>query len=231
MLAEIVESAGYAMVPDVLRVDHICGLIEALGGDVEASVGRGGRRNLLDEPIVRQLANSTEIRNLVEPILGEKAFVVRGILFDKTEGANWKVPWHQDVTIAIKDRVDIDGFGPWSIKQGVQHVQPPAYVLQKMLSVRIHLDDCPAMNGALRVIPGSHMEGKLDESIIADKVQGREAVTCEISAGGALVMRPLLLHSSSASEVPQHRRVVHLDYANVSLPDGLSWFENNTESV
>ena len=145
MLAEIVESAGYAMVPDVLRVDHICGLIEALGGDVEASVGRGGRRNLLDEPIVRQLANSTEIRNLVEPILGEKAFLVRGILFDKTEGANWKVPWHQDVTIAIKDRVDIDGFGPWSIKQGVQHVQPPAYVLQKMLSVRIHLDDCPAM--------------------------------------------------------------------------------------
>lgn len=231
MLAEIVESAGYAMVPDVLRVDHICGLIEALGGDVEASVGRGGRRNLLAGPIVRQLANSTEIRNLVEPILGEKAFVVRGILFDKTEGANWKVPWHQDVTIAIKDRVDIDGFGPWSIKQGVQHVQPPAYVLQKMLSVRIHLDDCPAMNGALRVIPGSHMEGKLDESIIADKVQGREAVTCEISAGGALVMRPLLLHSSSASEVPQHRRVVHLDYANVSLPDGLSWFENNTESV
>ena len=180
---------------------------------------------------MRQLANSTEIRNLVEPILGEKAFVVRGILFDKTEGANWKVPWHQDVTIAIKDRVDIDGFGPWSIKQGVQHVQPPAYVLQKMLSVRIHLDNCPAMNGALRVIPGSHMEGKLDESIIADKVQGREAVTCEISAGGALVMRPLLLHSSSASEVPQHRRVVHLDYANVSLPDGLSWFENNTESV
>jgi ectoine hydroxylase-related dioxygenase (phytanoyl-CoA dioxygenase family) len=107
----------------------------------------------------------------------------------------------------------------------------PTYVLQKMISVRIHLDDCPATNGALRVIPGSHMEGKLDESIIADKVQGREAVTCEMSAGGALVMRPLLLHSSSASEMPQHRRVVHRDYANVSLPDGLSWFENNTESV
>jgi ectoine hydroxylase-related dioxygenase (phytanoyl-CoA dioxygenase family) len=231
MLAEIVESAGYAMVSDVLGVDHVSGLIETLGGDVGTSIGRGGRRNLLDEPVVRQLANSAEIRNLVEPILGEKAFVVRGILFDKTEGANWKVPWHQDVTIAIKDRVDIDGFGPWSIKQGVQHVQPPAYVLQKMLSVRIHLDDCPAANGALRVIPGSHMEGKLDESIIADKVHEREAVTCEISAGGALVMRPLLLHSSSASTTPQHRRVVHLDYANVLLPDGLNWFENNTEFV
>jgi len=219
------------MVPDVLGVDRISGLIESLREEVGTSSGRGGRRNLLDEPVVRQLANSVEIRNLVEPILGEKAFVVRGILFDKTEGANWKVPWHQDVTIAIRHRVDIDGFGPWSIKQGVQHVQPPAYVLQKMLSVRIHLDDCPATNGALRVIPGSHMEGKLDESIIADKVQERETVTCEISAGGALVMRPLLLHSSSASETPQHRRVVHLDYANVSIPEGLSWFEHNTESV
>ena len=102
---------------------------------------------------------------------------------------------------------------------------------KKMLSVRIHLDDCPATNGALRVIPGSHLEGKLDESIIVDKVQEREAVTCEISAGGALVMRPLLLHSSSASETPQHRRVVHLDYANVSLPEGLGWFEHNTETV
>jgi ectoine hydroxylase-related dioxygenase (phytanoyl-CoA dioxygenase family) len=231
MLAEIVESSGYAMVPDVLGFDHISGLIEALGENVSTSVGRGGRRNLLDEPVVHLLANSAEIRSLVEPILGERAFVVRGILFDKTEGANWKVPWHQDVTIAIKDRVDIDGFGPWSIKQGVHHVQPPAYVLQKMLSIRIHLDDCPATNGALRVIPGSHLEGKLDESIIPDKVQEREAVTCEISAGGALVMRPLLLHSSSASETPQHRRVVHLDYANVSLPEGLSWFEHNTEAV
>ena len=219
------------MVPSVLGVDHICELIEFFGEDVGTSSGRGGRRNLLNEPVVRQLANSVEIRNLVEPILGESSFVVRGILFDKTEGANWKVPWHQDVTIAIKDRVDIDGFGPWSTKQGVQHVQPPAYVLQNMLSVRIHLDDCPATNGALRVIPGSHLEGKLDESVIADRVQARDAVICEVGAGGALVMRPLLLHSSSASETPQHRRVVHLDYANVSLPKGLSWFEHDTESV
>jgi hypothetical protein len=131
MLAEIVESAGYAMVRNVLGVDRIGGLIESLREEANASIGRGGRRNLLNEPTVRQLANSTEIRKLVEPILGENAFVVRGILFDKTEGSNWKVPWHQDVTIAIKDRVDIDGFGPWSIKQGVQHVQPPHVCIAK----------------------------------------------------------------------------------------------------
>lgn len=231
MGVETIGSFGYAMVAHVLDSDQIADLIDALSEGTPASVGRGGRRNLLDEPSVRELASSVEVRRLVEPILGENAFVVRGILFDKTEDANWKVPWHQDVTIAVKDRVDADGFGPWSTKQGIQHVQPPAYVLEKMLSVRIHLDDCPATNGALRVIPGSHLEGKLDESVITDKIQGRDAVTCAMSAGGALMMRPLLLHSSSASETPQHRRVVHLDYASVRLPNGLRWFEDDTESV
>jgi ectoine hydroxylase-related dioxygenase (phytanoyl-CoA dioxygenase family) len=76
-------------------------------------------------------------------------------------------PWHQDVTIAVKARVEVDGFGPWSTKQGVQHVQPPDYVLQKMLSVRIHLDDCPSTNGALQVIPRSHRSGKVAEAMIA----------------------------------------------------------------
>ncbi|HEY6377368.1 MAG TPA: phytanoyl-CoA dioxygenase family protein [Edaphobacter sp.] len=107
------------------------------------------------------------------------------------------------------------------------HVQPPDYVLEKMLSVRIHLDDCPATNGALRVIRESHRNGKLAETAIADMIRGCEAVTCEMRAGGALLMRPLLIHSSSASETPAHRRVVHLDYANISLPAGLSWFEQH----
>jgi ectoine hydroxylase-related dioxygenase (phytanoyl-CoA dioxygenase family) len=229
-MVERVEVDGYAMVPDFLDASRVRSLTSALDENVTATAGRGGRRNLLDEPVVRELAYSDEIRRLVSPILGDDAFVVRGILFDKTEGANWKVPWHQDVTIAVKHRVEIDGFGPWSTKQGVLHVQPPDHVLQKMLSVRIHLDDCPATNGALRVIPGSHRNGKLAETAIAGVIQGRVAVTCEMRPGGALLMRPLLIHSSSASETPAHRRVVHLDYANVALPDGLSWFENLVSS-
>ncbi len=230
-MIERVEIDGYAIVPDVLDADRVSNLTSALSENATATAGRGGRRNLLDEQAVLELAHSDEIRRLVTPILGEDAFVVRGILFDKTEGANWKVPWHQDVTIAVQNRVEVDGFGPWSTKRGVLHVQPPDYVLQKMLSVRIHLDDCPATNGALRVIPESHRNGKLAEIAIAGMIQGYDAVTCEVGAGGALLMRPLLIHSSSASETPAHRRVVHLDYANISLPDGLSWFEQHAEMV
>jgi ectoine hydroxylase-related dioxygenase (phytanoyl-CoA dioxygenase family) len=231
MIRESVEHEGYAMVQDVLDCARILELTEALADYEDTSTKRGGRRNLLQIQAVRELAHSNEIRDLVTPVLGDDAFVVRGILFDKTETSNWKVPWHQDVTIAVKERVDVDGFAPWSTKQGILHVQPPGHVLQNMLSVRIHLDDCPATNGALRVIPGSHQVGKLDEALIADTVRNGETVTCELNAGGALLMRPLLLHSSSASETAQHRRVIHLDYANVALPDGLAWSERDTRIV
>ena len=105
-------------------------------------------RNLLEEcPEVRRLANSPALRDLVEPVLGPGCFPVRGILFDKVPDANWKVSWHQDVTIAVKNKVEADGYGPWSVKADVLHVQPPAEVLEEMLSVRFHIDPCGEENG------------------------------------------------------------------------------------
>jgi ectoine hydroxylase-related dioxygenase (phytanoyl-CoA dioxygenase family) len=224
-VAAEVGSTGFAIVEDVLDVasiDRLRMLLESIALHEE---GRGGVRNLLDVPEVRELADLEAIMNLVQPILGERAIAVRGILFDKKDGANWKVPWHQDVTIAVRDRIDVDGYGPWSIKQDVLHVQPPASVLEKMLSVRLHLDDCPRTNGALRLIPKSHEDGKLSQRQIEAKSAQHEAVTCEVRCGGALLMRPLLIHASSAAESVAHRRVIHFDYANVVLDGGLQWRE------
>jgi ectoine hydroxylase-related dioxygenase (phytanoyl-CoA dioxygenase family) len=224
-LAQQVCFSGFAIIEnvlDVLSTDRLRALMESIATREE---GRGGVRNLLDVPEVRELADSEAIMNLVQPILGESAFAVRGILFDKKDGANWKVPWHQDVTIAVRERVDVDGYGPWSIKQDVLHVQPPANILEGMLSVRLHLDDCPKTNGALRVIPKSHEDGKLSQQQIETKSAQREAVTCEVRCGGALLMRPLLIHASSAAESLSHRRVIHFDYANVGLDGGLQWRE------
>jgi Phytanoyl-CoA dioxygenase (PhyH) len=228
MLMKNIEVEGYAIVPDVLNPATVASLTYDLMKVSASSAKRGGLRNLLKVPSIIELAQSAEIRDLVIPVLGEGAFVVRGILFDKTEQANWKVPWHQDVTIAVNERRDAEGFGPWSLKQGVLHVQPPSYVLEMMLSIRVHLDDCPAANGALRVLPGSHRNGKISETAVTDAVSRNESVVCEVTAGGALLMRPLLLHSSSASETVQHRRVVHLDFANVLLPSGLTWSEQSS---
>jgi ectoine hydroxylase-related dioxygenase (phytanoyl-CoA dioxygenase family) len=223
--AQAVGFSGFAIVDDVLDAAEIHQLQRLMESVVSSEQGRGGVRNLLDIPEVRELACSDAVMKLVRPILGEAAFPVRGILFDKKDGANWKVPWHQDVTIAVIDRTDTDGYGAWSMKQDVLHVQPPASVLEKMLSVRLHLDDCPKTNGALRVIPESHAKGKLSQQQIETIVTQSEAVTCEVMQGGALLMRPLLIHASSAADSPNHRRVIHFDYANVALDGGLQWRE------
>lgn len=222
----LVERDGFSMADGLLNHSEVESLVSFVEQTIPTEGLRGGVRNLLDLPRMRELAESHAVRRMVQASLGEGARVVRGILFDKTEDANWKVPWHQDVTIAVNQRVEVEGFGPWSSKAGVLHVQPPASVLERMISIRLHLDDCPEENGALRVIPGSHINGKLDERLVQELAGRSTAVTCTMRRGDALMIRPLLLHASSASIVPGHRRVVHFDYAAVELPHGMSWAVN-----
>ncbi len=224
-----VENDGFAVVPDAVDAGTVTALISALGDAADAPGARRREgvyaiRNLLEAvPAVAALAASPQMRALVAPVLGPGGFAVRGILFDKTPDANWNVAWHQDLSIAVCERADVPGFGPWSEKAGVAHVQPPPAILEQMLTVRLHLDDCDETNGPVRVLPGSHREGRLSPEGIGRWRDRAPAVTCPVPSGGALLMRPLLLHASSASLSPRHRRVVHLEYAAGPLPGGLEW--------
>jgi hypothetical protein len=228
---------GFAIVKGILSEDetlHLLAAIERLA-DIGSKLQRRGEvfavRNLLDVvPEITKLATSDKLRALLEPILGNQFMPVRGILFDKVPEANWKVPWHQDVTIAVQEKVEVEGFGPWTTKAGVMHVQPPASVLEHMLSVRLHLDPCPATNGALRVIPTSHLRGRIPEEEVAAIRTAIPEHVCEVGLGGALLMRPLLLHASSPSQNVAHRRVIHLDFASVELPSGMRWFSESKVS-
>jgi ectoine hydroxylase-related dioxygenase (phytanoyl-CoA dioxygenase family) len=229
-IVDSIQNRGFAIVEQVSDEDSICMLLSALAraGQSESSLNmRGGVfavRNLMQViPEVADLAASQVIHQLVELVLGDNFLPVRGLLFDKVPEANWKVPWHQDVTIAVESKVEVTDFGPWSTKAGVLHVQPPAWVLENMLSVRLHLDSCDETNGALRVVPGSHREGRIPEDAIPEHRNRLGEYVCAIERGGALLMRPLLLHASSPSQVPGHRRVIHLDFASVQLPGGMRW--------
>lgn len=227
---DAVEREGFSIVSGVFSGTEIRRLVEALQGISDASSvrRRGGVfavRNLLDvAPAVRELADSTSVRFLASAVLGKQIRPVRGILFDKIPDANWTVPWHQDLTIAVQARVEAEGYGPWSVKADVLHVQPPAEILENMLSIRIHLDDCNEDNGALRVIPGSHRWGRISEQDISGIRERCAEEVCVVAAGGVQLMRPLLLHASSPSRAPSHRRVVHLDFASVDLAAGLRWY-------
>jgi len=214
---------GYAIVEGVFAQHDVDLLIQAVSrarGEVYAA------RNLLREvPEVRALASSPAVRALVEPVLGPDCRAVRGILFDKTAAANWKVGWHQDLVVALRERRECEGFGPWSIKAGVLHAQAPAHVLERMLAVRLHLDDCGPDRGPLRVLPGTHLRGKLDAAAIQRARDATSEVVCVLPQGGALLMRPLLLHASSQARRPGHRRVIHIEFAAGALPGGLLWHD------
>ena len=184
-----------------------------------------GVRNLLNvAPVVKEFAASDVVRKLVEPISGEKARVVRAIFFDKTPEANWKVPFHQDLTIAVREQKDVEGFSAWTRKADIFHVQPPASVLENIVSLRVHLDDTDESNGALRVVVGSHRFGRLSAAEIQRRKIDGEIATCRVGKGGAMLMRPLLLHASSPAENALHRRVLYFEFSSIELPEGLEWF-------
>lgn len=220
---------GFLVVPRVFGAEELEYLKAELSLVVSADgVRRRGEtyaiRNLLEAcPVVRNLAQSSRIRSLVTKVLGIDAFPVRGLLFDKTADANWLVPWHQDMTICVAEKREVPGYGPWSIKAGQWHAQPPMAVLDRMLSVRVHLDPCDESNGALRVIPGSHNQGRLNPDAIRRAEERAGISVCSIESGGVLLLKPLLVHASSAAKNAAHRRVVHIDFANCQLDGGLIW--------
>lgn len=234
-LQKAIANDGFAVVKKVLSEQTIESLIEAIAYPQRSIFVkcRGNSiyaiHNLLQVPEVQALASKPPIIDLASTVLGTNALAVKAILFDKTTQANWKVAWHQDLTIAVKEKKAVEGFSAWSEKAGIPHVQPPVEILENLLTLRIHLDDCDADNGALKVIPKSHSYGKLDSEQISHLKQAAKVHTCTASSGDVLVMRPLLLHSSSASVQPRHRRVLHIEYAALKLPGGLEWF--NSEDV
>lgn len=225
MLGEL-EGRGFALVPEVIgleQVHDLIGVIERIQRTLTPDQSNYGMRHILRVPEIRDLAKSPAVLELVKQILGPRAFPVRGIFFDKTPDANWKVAWHQDLTITVKEKHDVEGFSAWSRKEEVWHVQPPVEILENMVTARLHLDDCDETNGPLQVVSGSHQSGRLTAQMISEFRDARPVVTCTAQKGDALLMRPLLLHASSPAKTAKHRRVIHIEFAADDLPASLQW--------
>lgn len=223
-----IEQRGWATAAPVFSNTEVATLRECVAP--LAIDGRGGVRNLLAHAPMRALATSSAARAAATAALGDQCFAVRAILFDKTPNANWKVVWHQDLSIATRQRVEMSGFGPWTEKVGVHHVQPPVPVLENMLAVRVHLDPCGRDNGPVRVIDGSHRHGRLLANRIDEIRRTESEQDCLVEQGGILAFRPLILHASAPAVAPAHRRVIHIEYAVDALPAPLEWYERVASS-
>jgi ectoine hydroxylase-related dioxygenase (phytanoyl-CoA dioxygenase family) len=233
-LEEQLESDGFAVVNDVLSSSEVESLLRTTEplDSVLLAAGRGGLRDAARESkAILSLVSHPAIRQLVETVLGRGAFCTRSVLFDKHPAANWKVPWHQDLSIAVREKESTPGYGPWSIKNGVPHVQAPASVLEQMVTVRVHLDDCGESNGPMRIVIGSHRLGRLAAHDSLRIGAARDWTTCVVRRGGCLLMRPLAVHASSAATSPARRRVVHLDYASRDLDGRLEWAERLAATI
>jgi ectoine hydroxylase-related dioxygenase (phytanoyl-CoA dioxygenase family) len=179
-------------------------------------------RHAMRNAEVAELASDARLMELAQEILGKSAIPFRATLFDKSPTSNWLVVWHQDTALPLRERREISGWGPWSIKDGVNYAHAPASALEQVLALRLHLDDSRAENGPLRVLPRTHTLGVLSDETLHDLSAQVEAIDCLVPQGGILAMRPLVVHASSKSQSHAPRRVLHFEYAaSESMAEGL----------
>lgn len=216
---------GYYLIQGAIS-DESVGILRKALSIFEGSENSYGVRSLMNKvPYVKSVVSSSPLIDIAKGILGNNARPVRSVFFDKIEGVNWNVAWHQDTSIALKSKHEFNGFDPWSEKQGVVHAEPPAEYLANTLTLRLHLDKTNAETGGLRVVPGTHRDGRIKSSDILKIVEKSTVVECDANPGDVLLMNPLLFHSSRKAMRLHHRRIVHVEYSAMELPLPLEWFE------
>lgn len=221
-IAETLASQGFVILPGFLDASELQQLRQACQ---PISDQYGVRQVLQNYPGIRQALNWDKLHTLLRTLDMANAQTVRSIFFNKNAEHNWLVSWHQDMTICVAQKTELSGYGKWTYKKEVHYVEPPAEVLEAMLTCRIALDDAGAENAALKVIAGSHTSGKLEEQQIQDISLSTTHETCAMRAGDCLLMKPLLLHASDKARLATQRRVLHLEFSASKLPPPLQWAE------
>lgn len=220
------EHRGYAVLNNVIALRDVRKLKKELNKklDLKNQPNKNFERALfVKHPDLVNLLLSPIIQKIVMAI-DKDAFVCKAIYLNKTTEANWYVTWHQDTTINVIDKIETDGYHAWTQKDGVVSVCPPTDINKAIFTLRIHLDDADAGNGALEVIPGSYNKVLTDEEKNTI-ITYTKSTMVEVNEGGVMLMKPLLLHRSSKATNQRHRRVVHIEFVSQKLANGLQWAE------
>jgi len=214
------EDDGFAIVADVLDETACASISASLGQAISECTGA---RSMLEIPWCQALARTIRLHPLIGAALPEHAVAVQCTYFEKSRDQNWLVPIHQDLSIPVREKIDHPALSGWSEKDGAIFVQPPETVLQELVAVRLHIDECGSDDGPLKVVPGSHKAGRLGALAALNARDNLGEAMCTVGKGGVLILRPLLLHASSKANGSSRRRVLHFVFGPGMLPYGLRW--------
>lgn len=210
--SEAIERDGFAILPGLFPAESVDVLLQEIN-ELSPQRSRAGIRHALRLHPVAMISRHPLLSDLTSEVLGPDAYPFRATLFDKSSTADWLVVWHQDTALPLRARIDLPGWGPWSVKDGIHYAHAPSSALSQVLALRIHLDDSTPSNGPLRVLPGTHTLGVMSDDSILELAARLGAVDCIVPKGGILAMRPLIVHASSKSHIEMPRRVLHIEYA------------------
>ncbi|MXO03918.1 phytanoyl-CoA dioxygenase family protein [Flavobacterium sp. HBTb2-11-1] len=228
-----IDSEGFSIINNVFTENEIENLISLIDNKTKNDSDNSTFRKSEDLFALRQFHKEVpetlpfifneKLQNIIESIFGKGFFITKSIYFDKPEKSNWFVAYHQDLTISVDQKIEIENFENWTVKQNQFAVQPPTEILENNFTIRIHIDKTTKNNGALKVINNSHSKGILRiENLDFEK---EKETICEVEKGGIMIMKPLLFHASNKTTNNERRRVIHIEFSKQQLPNGLEWSE------
>jgi ectoine hydroxylase-related dioxygenase (phytanoyl-CoA dioxygenase family) len=226
-----IDAEGFTIINTVYTESEIEKLISLIENLTENNTANATFRKSQDLFAIRQFHKeipetlpyifNQNLKDIIESTLGKGYFITKSIYFDKPEKSNWFVAYHQDLTISVDKKIEIENFENWTIKQNQFAVQPPKEILENNFTIRIHLDHTTKENGALKVINNSHSKGIFR----VENLQTENETICEVEKGGIMIMKPLLFHASNKTTNNERRRVIHIEFSNQELPNELEWSE------
>jgi ectoine hydroxylase-related dioxygenase (phytanoyl-CoA dioxygenase family) len=227
--SEITEN-GFAIISDVYTENEVHRILKCIDQSEqhEDSIVKTAElfaiRQLLKKiPELHKLLFNRTLKAILAKQFDSNYHLTKAIYFDKPQASNWFVPFHQDLSISVDQKVETDQYVNWTFKKGQLGVQPPLTILQNTITLRIHLDDTDENNGALKVIPKSHLKGIIRTDSKEWNTENERI--CKVQKGGVMLMKPLTLHASNRTTNGKRRRVVHLEFNDCQLVESLNWLE------
>ena len=233
VVSDQINSEGFAIINNIYSKNEIDKIIVEIENVTKKDSENATFRKSKDLFAIRQFHKeipkvlpfllNKKLKEIIKLNFGEGYFITKSIYFDKPEESNWFVAYHQDLTISVDKKMEIENFENWTTKQNQYAVQPPKEILEKNFTIRIHIDKTTKENGALKVLRKSHKNGmvRTDNIIFKEEI---EAI-CEVEKGGIMIMKPLIFHASNKTTNNERRRVIHIEFSNQQLPNDLQWSE------